>query len=84
MLLQQGPDHEVLFTTTLGKKGVWVLTEVLWAYTETLWVTLLEHGMFDCEARVLWCDEDAMALEFINPSEEFAQAYQRILDTYLG
>lgn len=84
MLLQQGPDFEVLFTANLGKTGVWVLTDRLWAYSETLWITLLEHGMFDCEVRVLWCTEDAMALEFISPSREFSAAYQRVLDAFMG
>lgn len=84
MLLQQGPDYEVLFTSSLNKNGVLVLTDRIWAYSETLWITLLEHGMFDCEVRVLWCTEDAMALEFINPSAEFQAAYQRVLDAFLG
>lgn len=84
MLLQQGPEFEVLFTTGVGEHGVLVLTDRLWAYSETLWITLLEHGMFDCEVRVIWCTEDGMALEFINPSDEFQAAYRRVLDAFLG
>ena len=82
VLAHQGEGFEVLFTSNLGASGIWVLSEKIRAYNDTLWISVLEQGMFDCETRVIWCTGRAMALEFINPSEDFTAAYQRILSAF--
>ena len=82
-LLAHADDwYDVVFTSNLGPRGVWVLTDKIRAFTDTWWITLLEHGLYDCETRVLWCAENALALEFIEPSAEFMNAYQRIVDAF--
>ena len=82
-LLAHADDwYDVVFTSNLGPRGVWVLTDKIRAFTDTWWITLLEHGLYDCETRVLWCVENALALEFIEPSAEFMTAYQRVVDSF--
>lgn len=84
LLIHEEHESNVLFTSNLGKESVWVLTNDIRAYSELLTITLLEHGLFECETQVLWCTENVMALEFVNPSNEFMQAYQRIVNSFLA
>ena len=79
------PDgYRALFSTHINAKEIWVLTEEARAINETFWITIAEHGLFDCQVRVIWCGSNAMGLELVSPSEEFMQAYQRIFDSFLG
>ena len=84
-LLRDCPKgYQVLFSTHLNPKEVWVLTEQPLAINETFWVTLCEHGMFDCQVQVVWCSSSAMGLAFVNPSDEFCVAYDRVFNSFLG
>ena len=79
------PDgYRALFSTHLNAKEIWVLTEEARPIDETFWVTISEHGLFDCQVRVIWCGSSSMGLELVDPSDEFLQAYQRIFDSFLG
>ena len=61
----------------------WALSEYTWPVGTQLWLTLSEHGLFDCQAEVVWSDDKAMRLEFIAPSEDFTKAYQRVLSSFM-
>lgn len=76
--------YYVLFTAALGPQDVWVLTEEPASFPETFWITLSEHGLFDCEVRVAWRDDAAMGLAFVNPSERFLAAYDRLRASFIG
>jgi hypothetical protein len=83
VLVHEPQGSQTVFTSNLGERGIWVLTNEIHAYADLLRITLLEHGLFDCETQVLWCTEAVMALEFIDPPAEFLMAYQRILNAFM-
>lgn len=76
--------HRVLFSTHMSPKEVWLITEEPRQINEKFWITVCEHGMFDCEVRVAWCGSSAMGIEFVDPSVEFSQAYDRVFDSFLA
>lgn len=79
LLVYQPSGYEILFTSSLSTEGAWVIGQRTWSSGEQLWVTLPEYGLFDCQADVVWNDEQAMRLKFVEPSTEFMKAYQRVL-----
>ena len=70
---------ELLFTTMMGPNGVWVLAEDPTRFDSEINITLSEVRLFDCRARVSWHGAEAMGLEFIDASDEFLNAYRRIM-----
>lgn len=80
MLVYLRDGYRILFTSSLSTRGAWVVGQTTWPAGDTLWITLPEHGLFDCQARVVWSDGKAMRLEFVDPSVEFRKAYRRVLD----
>jgi len=74
----------VLFSTHLSPQEIWLLSDQPAEVDDTFWITLTEHGMFDCEVRVVWCKETTIGVEFISPSDEFRAAYERIFNSFLG
>ena len=81
-LLPGDHGYQISFTSSIGCNGVWVMTEKTWSEGTRLWVTLPEHGLFDCQADVLWSDEQSMRLQFVEPSDEFRKAYQRTRNAF--
>lgn len=76
--------YQLYFTTHLNPHGVWVLTDQRQMVDDIIWITLPEHGLFDCKAKVVWCTRSAMGLEFVDPSKEFAHAYERLFNSFLS
>ena len=83
LILNDERTERVLYTAGLNPAGVWVLTNQPETIPDTVELTLSEHGIFDCKARVVWRGQDSVGLEFITPGEEFRIAFQRILDAFL-
>jgi hypothetical protein len=84
LLVYEHGEYRLLFTSSLSSQGVWAVAEKTWPVAEKVWITLPEHGLFDSQASVVWSDGHVIRLEFIEPSEEFGRAYQRVLDAFLG
>ena len=76
-LLPGEQGYQISFTSSIGAAGAWVMTEKTMPAGSRIWVTLPEHGLFDCQADVIWNDEHSMRLQFVEPSAEFRKAYQR-------
>lgn len=79
LLVYENGEHDIVFTSSLGPQGAWVIGQRSWPSGSELRVTLPERGLFDSRADVIWHDERAMRIEFVEPSAEFCSAYRRVL-----
>lgn len=83
LFLNKHHEYEPVFTLSLDQRMVWILSDSVQFDSEAFWVTLPEHGLFDCKAKVIpTFNTNVTGIEFIKPSEEFETAYRRILESH--
>jgi hypothetical protein len=85
LFLNESYDYKPVFTVSFGPRNVWIVSERIDWNSRELWITLPEHGLFDCRAKILRIpDNVVMGIGFIEPSQEFRAAYRRIIRTHLA
>ncbi|MFO1351950.1 MAG: PilZ domain-containing protein [Gammaproteobacteria bacterium] len=83
-LLHHGAEgYHILFTSHLNHSGAWVLTETPEAFGDLIRIALSEHGLYECQAKVVWRNDRMLGLKFVDPSEDFSNAYRRIVNAFM-
>ena len=82
--LNKHHEYEPIFTLSFGQRMVWIFSDYIQLANEkAFWITLPEHGLFDCKAKVIpTFNTHVSGIEFVKPSAEFEAAYQRILESH--
>ncbi len=84
LLVRREESYGVGFTLDLSVKGALLAAPTGLVESDTLLLTLSEHGLFDCQARLARRTEAGAGLEFLSPTPEFVAAVERITDAFAG
>jgi hypothetical protein len=74
----------VMYTENLSEGGAYVIGQTLRELGSSFALTLSEHGLFDCDARIVRRDGKSAGIMFATTTPLFNAALRRILDAFVG